>query len=288
MRPLVTIVEAIQKGAAHLEKHRVESPRLQAELLLAHLRKLPRLRLYLQFDSPLSVAEEDAYRELLVRRGRRVPLQHLLGGVSFCGIELAVNANVLIPRPETELLAEQAWKWLLPRGAGRFLDLGTGSGCLAIALAVNCPAATGVAVDVSPEALAVARANAGSAGVAARLEFREGDLCQPLQLGERFDLLVSNPPYIASGELAGLEPEVRDHDPRLALDGGGDGLDFYRRLAVAAAPFLAPDGRAFFEIGSDQGASAPPLFSNAGWRETILIKDHTGRDRVISALPPLA
>src|SRR5262249_34624698 len=162
---------------------------------------------------------------------------------SFCGLEIAVNRNVLIPRPETELLAQRAATLLQPLPAPRVLDLGTGSGCLAIALAVNCPAADIVATDISEEALQVARANAARHGVGAQIQFHRGDGFAAVPGHLRFDLIVSNPPYVASAEIAALEPEVRDHDPRLALDGGADGLEFYRRLAVEAPASLKPAGR---------------------------------------------
>ena len=194
----MTVLEVIQRSTEFLAKRDVESPRLQAELLLAHVLALPRMKLYLNFERALSPAETDSMRDLVKRRGTREPLQHILGSVSFCGLEMAVNRSVLIPRPETELLAEAGWEFLAGAGeAASALDLGTGSGCLAIALAVKCPAARVVATDISPEALAVARANAVRHSVAERIDFREGDGFAAVPAGARFDLIVSNPPYIA-------------------------------------------------------------------------------------------
>ena len=184
------------------------------------------------------------------RRERREPLQHLLGTVCFCGFELIVNRDVLIPRPETEVLAEMAWTHLLERQGCEpptVLDFGTGSGCVAIAIAHHVPSARVHALDASPSAVGVARQNAALQGLSERIQFNMGDAFAAVPGGLRFDLIVTNPPYIPSGEIDGLEPEVRDHDPRMALDGGRDGLAFYRLLAAEAPAHLnaggTPDGR---------------------------------------------
>lgn len=283
----MTILEAIQRGAEFLAKKGVDSPRLQAELLLAHQLNLPRLKLYLNFERELPPADTDALRELLVRRGQREPLQHLVGSVSFCGLELTVNRDVLVPRPETELLAEAAWSWLNERGPGATaLDLGAGSGCLAIALAHHCPDARITAVDFSPEALAVAGQNAARLGLTARIEFLQGDLCASLPAGSAFDLIVSNPPYIPTAELEHLQPEVRDHDPREALDGGADGLAFYRRIAVEAGPWLRPDGRLMLEFGDGQAESIRSLLTEVGWRIESVRDDYSARPRFLVAARP--
>jgi release factor glutamine methyltransferase len=278
----MTVLEAIQRGTEFLGKKGVDTPRLQVELLLAHLLALPRMKLYLNFERALVPAETDALRELLVRRGQREPLQHLVGTVSFCGLELAVNRHVLVPRPETELLAEAAWQWLAARGAGASaLDLGTGSGCLAIALATHCPAARVVASDVSPEALERARANALRHGLQDRIAFHAGDAFRALPEGDCFDLIVSNPPYIPTEEIATLQPEVRDHDPHLALDGGADGLDVYRRIAGEAAAWLKPDGRLMLEFGDGQAEALTTLLANAGWAVASVHEDYSHRPRFL-------
>ena len=187
----MTVLEAIQRSTEFLEKKAVESPRLQAELLLAHLLKMPRMQLYLKFERELSVSEVDAFRELVRRRGQREPLQYIIGSTSFCGFEIAVNSHVLIPRPETELLAERGWSFLRQLSDARAapnvsqltaLDFGTGSGCLAIALAAKCLEARIHAVDISAQALAVAKQNAERLGVAERIHFFEGD-ARPKQDG---------------------------------------------------------------------------------------------------------
>jgi release factor glutamine methyltransferase len=211
----VTVLEVIQRSSEFLGRKGVDSPRLQVELLLAEVLQMPRLKLYLSFERVLTEPELDRMRVLVKRRSQREPLQHILGSVSFCGFELAVDRRVLIPRPETELLAEAGWEWLagLTVMEPRALDLGTGSGCLAITLAVRCPRARVHAVDISEDALEVARRNAVRHAVDGRIEFHRGDGLSAVPAGMRFDLIVGNPPYIPTAEIAGLQPEVRDHDP---------------------------------------------------------------------------
>ncbi len=284
----MTVIEAIQRSGDFLARKEVDSPRLQAELLLAQVLGMPRMKLYLNFDRTLVPAEADAYRELVQRRGRREPLQHILGTVQFHGLELAVNRNVLIPRPETELLVEQAVKWIRGRAGGdtgvvQVLDFGTGSGCIGLAVAVACPSAAVRAMDVSAAALAVARANAARHGVDTRVEFIEGSSLAACPPGMRFDLVVSNPPYIASAEIATLQPEVRDHDPRLALDGGVDGLEFYRVLSAEAGRWVNPGGAVMVEFGDDQGPAIRDMFLAHGWLVDELLPDYSGRARILIA-----
>ena len=320
----MTVLEAIQKSADFLGKKGVESPRLHTELLLAHLLKMPRMKLYLNFDRVLTTPETDALRELVKRRGLREPLQHITGSTSFCGHEIAVSRHALVPRPETELLAELGWHFLTERraparrgmadvseqaetvlGAPTALDFGTGTGCLAIALAAKCPNARITALEVSPDALALARQNAAQNQVAERIEFLQGDGFAALSNGwgerprepvvadghhgspgdspRQFDLIVSNPPYIASAEIATLEPEVRDFDPRAALDGGADGLDFYRQLAAEAKPFLKPDGKIMLEFGDGQAEAIQTIFENEKWIVEAVQEDYSHRARILIA-----
>jgi release factor glutamine methyltransferase len=297
---IVTVLEVIQKSTEFLAKKAVDSPRLQTELLLASVLKLPRMQLYLNFERVLTASELDACRELVKRRSQREPLQHILGSTSFCGFEIAVNRHVLVPRPETELLAERGWRFLsevaapLParasRGEGegadssiRALDFGTGSGCLAIALAIKCPAAQIYALDICPRALGLARQNAEVHKVADRIQFLEGDGFAAIPPGRRFDLIIGNPPYIPSEEIIGLEPEVRDFDPPRALDGGPDGLDFYRRLAADGAPFLKSEGRMMLEFGDAQGQRIRDLFEEQKWIVEAIVEDYTRRPRILIA-----
>src|SRR6266581_3907955 len=235
--------------------------------MLAHLLRVPRLNLYLNFERELSGAELDSVRELVRRRGNREPLQLILGSTSFCALEIKVNREVLVPRPETELLAERAWTFLatLDSRPSTALDFGTGSGCIAIALAANCPTAQIHAVDLSAGALSVARENAVLNGVAERIEFQLGDGFAALPPGLSFDLIVANPPYIPSSEIDALAPEVRDYDPRAALDGGADGLEFFRRLATQAVGRLKAAGKIMLEFVDGQAERLREILVQHKW-----------------------
>jgi release factor glutamine methyltransferase len=289
----VTVLEVIQRSTEFLKNKGVDSPRLQTELLLAHLLAMPRMKLYLNFERNLSESELDDFRELIKRRSQREPLQHIVGSTSFCGLELAVNRAALIPRPETELLAEKGWTFLNSDASdssrpatinyqpSTALDLGTGSGCLAIALAVHCPAARVVATDISAEALELARQNAERHKVRERIEFLQGDALGVFDSPKAFNLIISNPPYIPAGEIPSLQAEVRDYDPREALDGGPDGLDFYRRIAEQASPFLKPGGKIMLEFGDGQAAAIREIFESQKWVVEAILEDYTQRPRII-------
>ena len=282
----MTVLEVIRRSAEFLEKKGVDSPRLQAELLLAHVLKLPRMQLYLNFERELTAVDLDTSRELVKRRGRREPLQQILGATSFCGLDIKLSHAVLVPRPETELLAEQGWTHLAQLSKSEppmALDFGTGSGCLAIALAVRCHAARVEAIDVSAEAVELAKQNASNNGVAERIEFRTGRGLTVLAPDARFDLIISNPPYIPSHEIQELQPEVRDYEPRAALDGGADGLDFYRLLAVQAGGLLNPNGKIMLEFGDDQAVSVRELFLEQNWIVERVLEDYTQRPRILIA-----
>jgi release factor glutamine methyltransferase len=253
---------------------------------------MPRMKLYLNFERALTAAETDGLRELVKRRGTREPLQHITGSTSFCGCEIAVSRQALVPRPETEMLAELGWSFLKERetqhagsetGAPAALDFGTGTGCIAIALAVKCPSAQITALDVSAEALALARQNAELNKVAGQIEFLQGDGFAGLPDKAAFDLIVSNPPYIASAEIGTLQPEVRDFDPRTALDGGADGLDFYRRLAREAAARLKPDGKIMVEFGDGQAEAIKKIFEGEKWIVETVKEDYSHRSRILVA-----
>jgi release factor glutamine methyltransferase len=307
---VVTVLEAIQKSAEFLAKKGVESPRLQTELLLAHLLKMPRMKLYLNFDRMLSTAETNALREFVKRRGQREPLQHITGSTSFCGYEIAVNRHVLVPRPETEMLAELGWQFLstINHQPSTCLDFCTGSGCIAIALAAKCPNVKITATDISADALALAKANAARNQVAERIGFLQGDgfatfhsegrvprvpnseieakimdACNSSLRNWEFDLVISNPPYIPSAEITTLQPEVRDFDPRAALDGGADGLDFYRKLAAEAGPFLKPDGKIMLEFGDGQEEAVKSIFETQKWIVEAVKEDYSQRARILIA-----
>jgi len=282
----VTVLEVIQRSTQFLAKKGVDAPRLQTELLLAHLLQVPRMQLYLNFDRMLMSTEVDALRELVQRRGQREPLQHIIGTVVFCGLELNVDRRALIPRPETELLAERGWKFLHERSRTEdrppvVLDFGTGTGCLAIALACQCPNVQIYALDISSAALALAGQNAQRYPPARRIEFLQGGTLQALPPGTRLDLLLSNPPYIPTTEIGTLQPEVRDYDPQIALDGGEDGLDCYRYLAVEAADLLNPEARLMVEIGDGQAPAIRALFEAQNWVVESLAEDYNQRPRIL-------
>ena len=285
----MTVLEVIQRSTEFLAQKGVESARLQIELLLAHVLHLPRLKLYLNYERELTNSELDTVRELVRRRARREPLQQILGSTSFCGLEMAVTPAVLVPRPETELLAERAWEYLNKLDVADspiVLDFGTGSGCLAIALASKCPRSRVYGMDVSAEALEVARQNAARHQVADRIEFLAGDGFAALPSQLRFNLIVSNPPYIPSAEVAGLPPEVRDYEPLVALDGGVDGLTFFRRLAVESLPCVKSRGRMMLELGYGQEAAVQRIFTEQKWIVESIEPDYSGRPRILTANRP--
>jgi release factor glutamine methyltransferase len=283
----VTVLEVIQRSAEFLSKKGVESPRLQVELLLAHLLQMPRMKLYLNFERLLTEPELEKLRDFVKRRANREPLQHIIGSTNFCGLDFLVNKSVSIPRPETEILAERAWNFLQQRAKEKArpvaLDFGTGSGCLAVMLAKKCPAAKIHALDISSDALDVARENAMRHKAAEQIEFHQGNGFAALPAKIEFDLIVANPPYIASNEISTLEPEVRDHDPRLALDGGADGLEFYRLLAKESRNWLAADGYLMSEFGEGQAELIRKIFEEQKWIVEAIEHDYTQRLRFLIA-----
>jgi len=288
-----TVREILGWTVEHFKKMGVPSARLNAELLLADALKLPaRLELLLEPERKLTAAERGVFREHVKRRAAREPTAHILGSWGFYGRNFDVTADVLTPRSETELVAERAVSWAKANGAKLALDLGTGSGCLAVTLALEVPGLKVIATDISEKALAVARKNAEKLKAAERIEFCHGDLFAALAPEPRtlnpeprsFDLLVSNPPYIPTGEIAKLLPEVARWEPRAALDGGADGLDFYRRLAPECRKWLRPGGAVVLEIGDGQGAAVTELFKSAGGYEGVEVsKDLAGQERIFFA-----
>ncbi len=257
----------------------VDNARREAEWLLCAATGLDRVGLYLNFEKPLNGAELSAYRAMVARRGRREPLQHILGTQEFCGLDFEVTPDVLIPRPDTETLAGEALE-RMPQ-ALTVLDVGTGSGCIAVTLARSLPTAAVTVSDISGNALAVARRNAERHGVV--MEFLSGSLLEPVA-GRCFDLIVSNPPYIPRSGIAALEPEVREYDPRSALDGGLDGLDFYRALIPGAVQCLNPGGWVLLEVGVGQAAEVAALFrSIPHYGEAFTARDPGGIERVVGA-----
>jgi release factor glutamine methyltransferase len=220
-------------------------------------------------------------QEMGARRLRGEPVVRILGEKEFYGLAFSLSDATLVPRPETEMLVVRGLQVLEGRHHKTILDLGTGTGCIAISLLTESPSAHAVAVDLSPEALVTAQHNADRHGVEKRLSLRKGEWFTPLTAGETFDLVVSNPPYINSAEIDGLATEVKDHDPRLALDGGADGLDAYRAILGGVGPWLKRDGVVLCEIGASQGFAVTSLFFKAGLRDVAVHKDLAGLDRVV-------
>ena len=252
------LLDILEETSRFFAARGLENARLQAELLLAAVLDIKRLDLYLQFERPLHTEEVDVYRDYVRQRVQRVPMQYILGATAFRELELTVTPAVLIPRPETEVLVDVALE-LLPTG-GRALDLCCGSGAIALSLKRELAEVAVVATDISQAALAVARANGASCEL--EIEWLSGDLFAAVE-GD-FDLVVSNPPYVKSGDLDRLEPEVRDHEPRLALDGGADGLDCYRRIAHQASDHIRPGGYLLLEVGDGQSAEVEKLLAEVG------------------------
>ena len=273
--------ELLKEGTALLTGAGVPDADIDAWLLLSHAVSFSRAAYYMRCREEAGCRETAVYREYLQRRARRIPLQHITGSTEFMGLTFCVSPAALIPRPDTETLAEAVLRF--NAGCGRrqsLLDLGTGTGCLAVSLSrLGCFSAV-TAVDISGEALRLARENGRLHKT--DIDWRQGDLFSALEPEERYDIQVSNPPYIPRSEIAGLMPEVRDHDPLTALDGGADGLDFYRRLAAEGPEHLTAGGRVFYEIGFDQAAAVVSVLSDAGFGELSVIRDISGNDRVVT------
>lgn len=272
-----------EEGRELLTSANIAEADLDARLLLEYVCHTDRNTLLAHGDRPVTETEQQAYRALITRRAEHVPLQHLTGTQNFMGLDFAVNEQVLIPRQDTEILVEEVLKHL--HDGMRILDLCTGSGCILISLLHYSNDCSGVGVDLSQEALAVAEQNAAalleSAADGQRIQFVRGDLFAPVT--GTYEIIVSNPPYIASAVIPELMPEVRSHEPQLALDGGADGLDFYRRIAEQSPAHLCGGGMLFLEIGYDQGAAVTQLLRQAGFAEVTTVQDYAGLDRVVYA-----
>ena len=274
---MMSLLEVLKGASEFLGKQGVESPRLNAEHLLAHVLGLKRMDLYLQFDRPLGENERAPLRDLIRKRGTGIPLQHLLGTVEFCGRTFKSDARALIPRPETEQLVERA---LTYANLSSILDVATGSGVIPLTLALERPESTVSATDLSPEALALASENASLLGVN-RIAFQEAYLI-PENFGT-FDLITANLPYIPSAEIATLSREVQN-DPLLALDGGADGLDLVRRLSPMAHDHLNPRGRLLLEIGKGQSEEVMTCLAGHNYRDITALSDYQGIPRFIEAV----
>lgn len=280
-----TVLRVIRTGAEWLQERGVESPRLDTEHLLAHALGTDRLQLYLQYDRPLTPDELGGFRPLLRRRGSREPLQYITGRAAFRELDLRVDPRVLIPRPETEVLVQVVLDAVAGATDLTALDVGTGSGCIALSLLVEGPFRRVVGTDPSDDALAVARANAQALGSAADgFEMRRGGGFDPLSPEETFDVIVSNPPYVAAGDAPGLQPEVRDWEPAGALFAGADGLDVLNVLAASAAMHLRPGGWLAVEVGPGQASTLKARLDGSGrFASCAIHRDLSGRPRIVAA-----
>lgn len=280
----LTVLEVLRRATGYFASKGVPTPRLDAEVLLAHVLGMQRIQLYVNFDRPLDKDELAAYRRATAERGRRVPVAYITGTKEFFGLEFKVTPAVLIPRPETEVLVEQVLEWAKGRAGGtrlRIADIGTGSGAIAVALAVRLAEAELWATDASAAALEVARENARVHGVEERVHFQLGNLAEPL--AGLFDAVVSNPPYVAEKEAPSLVPELA-YEPREALFGGPDGLKWYPELIRQAGHIVKRGGIVALEIGAEQGGTVRDMLSETGFFADIcIVKDYAGLDRVIIA-----
>lgn len=285
----VTCGEALQQGTAYLRRCHIDSARLDAEVLLTFILETDRTALYRDRDRLLTPDEHQRFVGLIARRGGHEPLAYLTRRREFWSLPLTVRPGVLIPRPETEWVVETALRYARPviqqRGRCRIIDVGTGSGNIAIAMAASLTDVVVTAVDISGEALSIAQANAHTCHVAERITFLRGDLLSPFNPRRvRFDLLLSNPPYIAADELSSLPNTVRCYEPHLALNGGDDGLAFYRRLIAEGPHYLADAGVAIVEVGYQQAGEVAQLYTQSlQWDVLEVVKDYSGIERVVVA-----
>jgi release factor glutamine methyltransferase len=271
MPETLPLLEVLRGTERYLADRGVEHPRLNAEHLLAHALRLKRMELYLQFDRALTETERAPLRDMVKRRGAREPLQHVLGTAEFHGRTFTCDKRGLVPRPETEQLVELALETTKDKPTAAILDIGTGSGVIALTVALELPTAAVHATDLSPDALALAAENAARHQLTERITFHQADLLPPGDT--RFDLIIANLPYIPADEIASLSPEVR-HDPASALDGGADGLDLIRRLIDTAHPRLTPGGALLLEIGAGQADAVNGLLTDRKFRDISLRPDY--------------
>ena len=277
---MITLAEVLRRSTGYLEQHGSPTPRLDAELLLAHGLGLSRIELYTQYQRPLDDDQLAACRELVRRRGLREPVAYVIGSWGFHNLDLAVDARVLVPRPETELLVDRCLELLDGVERPRVVDVGTGSGAIALSLKSERPDAEVVACDISQDALDVAAANAARLGL--DVELHLSDLLAQVP-GDGFRLVVSNPPYVSEREMADLEPEVAEHEPRLATVAGPDGFEIYRRLLPEAAGRLVDGGSLALECGGGQAPALVSELAAAGYGQAGIDPDLAGIERVVWA-----
>ncbi len=288
-----TFEALLKEGTGILEKSGNQEAGLDAWLLLEYTINKNRAWYYAHMGAPAAEQEADRYLKLCRRRARHIPLQHLTQQAFFMGYEFYVDEHVLIPRQDTEILAEEALRCLKELESPRILDMCTGSGCILLSILAEKQGCTGIGADISPEALAVAKRNAVSLGVQKRAVFAESDIFTGKYFQEKdgkepgkYDILISNPPYIPTGEMQGLMEEVRLHDPGLALDGREDGLYFYRVITAQSRRYLKPGGWLLYEIGCSQGAKVSDMMKAVGFQRVAVKQDLSGLDRVVMGQSP--
>ena len=278
-----TIKKVLDWTTEHFKKHRIDDPHLEAEILLAHALKTERIKLYIDFEKEPDRAALESFKSYIARRIKREPSAYITGHKYFMSLDLKITPDVLIPRPETELLIENAIELSkIINGKMSALDIGTGSGAIAVSLAKFIDNIEICATDSSKKALDVALENARKHKVEGKIKFIETDLF-PTN-GQKFDIIISNPPYIRSSDINGLQPEVRDFEPSAALDGGADGLEYYRRIIGTAGNYLKEDGSLILEIGADQSTAVTGIINEKLKPKNVLVKkDISGLDRVVIA-----
>jgi len=288
LKQVWTVGKLLEKSRSYLEDKGIEAARLSVELLLSHALGCERIQIYTSFEQPVPELVLARFRQLVKLRAQHVPVGYLTGKANFYSLEFSVNQDVLIPRPETELLVEQVINLCRASHFANpaILEIGTGSGCVAIALAKNLPHAQLVATDISAAALALAKANAQSHGLSERIRFAQGDLFQALNNGADrpagFDFIVSNPPYVSHEEMPDLPPDVREYEPRVALLAGDQALDVHRRIVDAAGGYLAQQGKLLMELGYEQAQAARGLLEQSGYlSEVRTVRDLQGHERVV-------
>ena len=279
---MITVLEVIKLSTEYLQKKGVESPRANAEILLSEILKCKRLELYLSFDKPLAENEVQIYRESIRKRGLRIPLQYIIGNVEFYGLKIIVNEHVLIPRPETELLVEKIINESDKSANLKILDIGSGSGNISLSIAKNLPNSKVVAIDISEGALEVASQNAKLNLLQDRVEFKIFNImCDELNSLGKFDLIVSNPPYVSENDYENLEPELKNYEPKIALTDNSDGISFYKHIIEASDQLLRKPGKMYFELGMDQSKQVKIFFEQKKFSNIEVIKDYSGIDRII-------
>jgi len=279
---MITVLEAINLSTDFLQKKGIQSPRINAELLLASVLKCKRLQLYLSFDRPLKQNELDSYRVLIKRRGYFEPLQYITGSVEFYNLEIKVNPAVLIPRPETELLVETIIKSANDKNQISILDIGCGSGAIGISLAVILPDTEVFCTDISDGAINLAEENAKQHNVYSKIKFlKHNIISQQIDFVSKLDIIVSNPPYVSKNDFDSLQNEIKNYEPRYALTDESDGYSFFKIISSKAEEKLTTGGKLFFEMAEGQGSTVKNIMQEKSFSEIKIIKDYQNIDRVI-------